>query len=573
MKRSRRLLLVIAVLLIGWLIFELQEDFLITSDGVFLRSELESRHVTGTRVPTSINFDLLDEAKPLDLIDMTLDFPESLRALDGQYVRLVGFMAPYDSLSDMRRCMIVPSYVGCTFCAPPSLTQVVYVRQKERANQEFPFIEPPSDVSGILRIAEGENLHEGHRDGFVFVIDEAIITPYAGTESPIRAPGHTSNSAADLASPHSIASQLEEITLEELANEVAELRELPALKPIQFTRISDERLVERVREEIVQSYPNKSKNSLLALFFLLGFIEIPDQNWEDLMTSISLSQRFTWIDEKGERIEVLDSASTTDSFTRLELVKEIADALARQHFSSARPPSDLHEDTSRAKEGIRQGNKQIVAFRYARERNISPASRPPVKLFAGLPDLGILPPALEYWHLLPWETGPFFVEARTGATKELSRIDELFHRPPRTTLELFRPILYEEETGRSKLISPDFATYILPEPPVFTGQLGIGGLVPWMISSLPVDQAKSITGQVLTDRYALWDLSEDGYTLLLETKWPDRVASRRFVENVPSHPLLFVRYDSSDPTSVQVIRAETQAGRQRLVSALSAQNR
>ena len=53
--------------------------------------------------PAPINFDLLDEARSLDLIDMTLEFPEKLRGLEGRPVKLVGFMAPYDSLEDMRQ--------------------------------------------------------------------------------------------------------------------------------------------------------------------------------------------------------------------------------------------------------------------------------------------------------------------------------------------------------------------------------------------------------------------------------------------------------------------------------------
>ena len=76
-----------------------------------------------------IDFPLLGEARPVDLIDMKLEFPESLKKLNGRRVIMVGFMAPFDSLEDMVRCQIVPSYVGCNFCSPPNLRQVVYVTQ------------------------------------------------------------------------------------------------------------------------------------------------------------------------------------------------------------------------------------------------------------------------------------------------------------------------------------------------------------------------------------------------------------------------------------------------------------
>ena len=77
--------------------------------------------------PPMIDFSMLDEARRLDFIDAGLTFPESLEDLDGRRVRLIGFMAPFDDLRNMRRCMILPSYVGCKFCSPPSVTQVVFV--------------------------------------------------------------------------------------------------------------------------------------------------------------------------------------------------------------------------------------------------------------------------------------------------------------------------------------------------------------------------------------------------------------------------------------------------------------
>ena len=91
------------------------------------RDELESDIEYGD-LP-EVSFAMLDGARPIDLIQMDLAFPDTLKELDGRPVSLTGFMAPFDDLKDMRRCMIVPSYVGCTFCTPPTLTQVVFVTQ------------------------------------------------------------------------------------------------------------------------------------------------------------------------------------------------------------------------------------------------------------------------------------------------------------------------------------------------------------------------------------------------------------------------------------------------------------
>ena len=70
---------------------------------------------TGSDSLPIIDFPLLAEARPKDLIDMSLAFPEELQKLVGKKVSLIGFMAPFDSLEDMSKCMMVPSYVAVPF--------------------------------------------------------------------------------------------------------------------------------------------------------------------------------------------------------------------------------------------------------------------------------------------------------------------------------------------------------------------------------------------------------------------------------------------------------------------------
>ena len=571
MKSRWKILLLLGIAAAAGIVTFLLEGFVATPDGVALKDELTRRHTLDDVEPEPITFELLDEARPLDLIEMSLEFPEKLRALEGRRVRLVGFMAPYDSLNDMRRCMIVPSYVGCSFCTPPSLMQVVYVRQGERASGRFPFIESPSDVSGIFRLPQTGSPHEGHEEGFVYVIDEAVVTPYLASDAPERAPGHgasATTSSPDPAAHLTVPAVFEEISLDALVAEVAELRGLAPLKPVVFERIPANELIAKVRSEVGRSYPAEDREALVAAFALLGFFEKESADWTGLLTALGLMQRIAFVEPDGERIALLENAATSDPFTRLELVKDIADALARQHFAVARPPDRLHSDEGRSLDALRQGHKQIVAYRYARRLNLSPAARPPEGLFAGFPVIEAAPPILDLWYWLPWETGPFFVEAKTGATKGLTRIDELFENPPRTTRELFRPNLYGVSDTADEAIPADFADALLPEPPDLVERFGLGGLVPWLSGSLPVDQAKSVAGRVLADRYALWLLPEGGAALLLETRWPDRETARRFLENVPSHPFQILTDTSTRPYAVRIIRADSEASLKRVAESL-----
>jgi hypothetical protein len=118
-------------LLLGITIFFLRDQLMETGPQTKpnIKGVSENIDFTGgfsESIPT-IDFPLLGEARPTDLIDMALSFPESIKQLDGRRVSLVGFMAPFDNLDDMSRCMIVPSYVGCTFCSPPNKRQVVFI--------------------------------------------------------------------------------------------------------------------------------------------------------------------------------------------------------------------------------------------------------------------------------------------------------------------------------------------------------------------------------------------------------------------------------------------------------------
>ena len=105
-----------------------------------------------------ITFPLLDQVRSLDLIEPYMGFPEALLQLDGKEVQLLGFMAPFDSLENMRRCMIVPAYVGCTFCSPPDLTQVVYVTQGDGDTAgQYPYVDTVAHVRGTLRLSVPPN--------------------------------------------------------------------------------------------------------------------------------------------------------------------------------------------------------------------------------------------------------------------------------------------------------------------------------------------------------------------------------------------------------------------------------
>jgi len=149
-----------------------------------------------------IDFGMLGEAKAA-VAGGSPTFPAALTALDGKPVAIIGFMAPYDQIDDMTHCMIMPAYVGCYFCKPPSLSQVVFARQKDRSAVKKAYIDDPVLVSGKLMLYKKGSDHPGHLSQFLYVIEDASVRAYAGPAAPKRAaPVHAPGTPAPTNTPN-----------------------------------------------------------------------------------------------------------------------------------------------------------------------------------------------------------------------------------------------------------------------------------------------------------------------------------------------------------------------------------
>ena len=194
---------------------------------------------------------------------MSLAFPEELQNLDGKKVSLIGFMAPFDSLEDMSKCMMVPSYVGCTFCTPPNLRQVVFVTQGAESSEEtYPFIEEPSYVTGIFRITNSDSTHEGKNQGFVYSIENAEVTAHTG-EAPKRAPGHATPGSHNKGQN---AEPLPKVSTEELIQEVTDMLGQNPPRPILLEKVSQKIFEKNIAEQIERHYPQSLRSARAKAF-------------------------------------------------------------------------------------------------------------------------------------------------------------------------------------------------------------------------------------------------------------------------------------------------------------------
>jgi len=79
--------------------------------------------------------------------------PESLRALDGQRVVMVGFLMPAFEYDDIREFHLVGNHWSCCYGVPPGLDSAVHVRVKPDG-EGLPNTLRPLRVIGTLKIGE-----------------------------------------------------------------------------------------------------------------------------------------------------------------------------------------------------------------------------------------------------------------------------------------------------------------------------------------------------------------------------------------------------------------------------------
>lgn len=511
--------------------------------------------------PPRLEFAALEKVRPLDLIDMQLDFPANLAELDGREVSLVGFMAPFDSLDDMRRCMILPSYVGCNFCAPPRINQVVYVTQGEDGSDErFEFIDPASIVTGTFRMSLPDTDHAGEEHGFIYTIENAVVTAYSG-EGPARAEGH-----ADGQHTRGATTMLEGASAAEIIDVVAELLDRAPLRPIEVERISPDGFGEVVRSQMVAAFPEETRETRARAYRMLGLLSDDTEGVDlaDVVTEYTLSLRIAASNATGDRIWVLDNVSTNRPFSRLELVGVIADALARQHFPIDAAGSD---DERRAFEALRLGLRTLAMDRYARTLAIASSNQPPPEFVhdarvrrRGKLGLRLALESAQFglWLELPAAVGAFFADLLVSGSGPLSAIEPALSAPPSTTMEFFRPSWYHDaELWRNDAVPSTFADGLLDTPPVMTDVFGVGGLVPWLTQWYSVEVSKTFAGGWAGDRWALWELPEGGSALLLETRWQDEAAALQFRQAIPRRVEWFLEPHEPGSTRVRLVRADS----------------
>ncbi|MEM1268575.1 MAG: DUF3299 domain-containing protein [Bacteroidota bacterium] len=104
-------------------------------------------------LPDDTPWHLLMQAEGLETASPVL--PDSLLQLDGQPIRLTGFMYPLEQQRGHRRFLLSPYPPGCPFHAPNGMPGTLSSTVEVIANERVPFTYEAVAIQGTFALADG----------------------------------------------------------------------------------------------------------------------------------------------------------------------------------------------------------------------------------------------------------------------------------------------------------------------------------------------------------------------------------------------------------------------------------
>jgi hypothetical protein len=490
--------------------------------------------------------------------EITPLYPPALLALEGRRVVIRGFMAPFDSLTEMTRFMLMPYYVGCYFCAPPSLVQVLLVERPAPAPGEArPFVEEAIEVEGELRLYRPER--DGDFDfarGFLFRLAGARFTP-AGAAGPPRPLAH--GRPANIPGGHGgenpgydpAVGPVDEgrdelpggepVPPEEIAREVLRLRGREFTRPPAFAAVSPARIRELVVAAVEARLPAAEAEARAAAHLALGLAPQPF-DFRMAAAAVAVQRAAGHYDPATNTIYYNVDLPLDQAAARVEFAKLVVAALQHQHLGSAPEPVP-HGDDDEAwlmRQTVLRAEAARVGLLYARRQFSQPP--PPETPFFFYADLGEPPPGLDGILSAPYLLGSYLADD-VFATGGWPDLEALHARPPGSSAELLDARAWNQEARftPARIDWPDAS--FDSAAPLHSNTLGQAGLRVWVSLWHDMDAAREATAGWRGDRYAVWPQTGASPPALLETRWADEAAARRFFEVLAEWPRSLLRVE------------------------------
>jgi hypothetical protein len=233
--------------------------------------------------------------------------------------------------------------------------------------------------------------------------------------------------------------------LEQIEQRVVKLRELPLVKPVVFTALSEACLRADLLQSQAQETPSSESLADQKLLAALGLIP-EDMNLEETVTNVLTEQIAGSYDTKGKDITVIKGKGLGGVIGAVTMAHEITHALQDQNFNLDKPPLEnkaYNGDNDLAIQSLVEGDAtstmtdyggKYVTLSELANQNMSSSE-------VSSSQLDQAPVYIRRSLLFPYEEGLTFVRALKQASGE-SDVDRAFRDPPLSTEQIMHPEKY-----------------------------------------------------------------------------------------------------------------------------------
>jgi hypothetical protein len=120
--------------------------------------------------PQTLTFELL--AQTTYSYNPPPSFPAELSKIEGQRVRISGFMLPFADTDKFEQLLLVKLPGGCYFCSAPPPTAVVFIRRLA-TDPPLQYTEDLISFEGVLHLWNSKMKEDDESKSFFFTIDDA----------------------------------------------------------------------------------------------------------------------------------------------------------------------------------------------------------------------------------------------------------------------------------------------------------------------------------------------------------------------------------------------------------------
>jgi hypothetical protein len=256
---------------------------------------------------------------------------------------------------------------------------------------------------------------------------------------------------------------------DEIARQVAGLRGLQQLKPLQRGVLSRDEIGAKLKERIGKEYTPEEVRIEARVLKRLGLLPA-DVDYEKLLLDLLMEQVAGFYDPFAGKLYIADWLPL--EMQRPALAHEIEHALQDQHFDLKKFATPIKDDGDRqlAHSALVEGDGTAVMLEFQAQAMGLPADQLPALIeqvgkqmlqgsFGQTPQFDKAPPFVKETLIFPYLTGLTFVES-FRKSQPWSKIDEVFKAPPESTEQVIHP---------EKYVSKEHPVRITPTQPAALG--------------------------------------------------------------------------------------------------------